>query len=286
MTDIIYNSTSAYPTNHHSKIRIAKLILNKTDIITYSDVSRMIDIIRHHIYNDNLSPKQIQLLYNIEYSDFGMFIKKSLGIKLKTSKEAVNNYYIMNNRNITDDKKIYWKNCEFDFDPFTEPNILGYDLLKKYPFSKSNLSPYETIQRDHMISKLYGWQNNIPAEHIRHPANCEIILSIDNITKNSDSSITYDELLQRINNWGNNIESKELKRTILKSPKSKEHRNNISKAITEWNKNRDSSILHDSLKVMEDLLQSKGIAEASKELGITKRQFRDNLRYRRGKFST
>lgn len=286
MTASIYSSTSVYPEKYHAKIKISKIILNKSDYITYSDIDHMISIIEYHLHEENLSPKQIQLLYNIKYSDFGMFIKKCLGIKLKTCKEALDNYLIKSNKKITDEKILYWNNCNFQFDIYTEPNIPGYHLLDKYQFHKAEQTTLTTsIHRDHMVSKLYGWQNNIPAEHIRHPANCELLLSIDNITKSSDSSITYDELLKRINSWEDNSNIKELKRTILKSPKSKEHRKNISKGVISYYKSRNTNSLSESLTEMEDLLASKGIELASKELGLTRKQFWDNLRYRRRKLS-
>lgn len=52
-----------------------------------------------------------------------------------------------------------------------------------------------------MISIQYGWENNIPAEHISHPANCCLMLSNDNIKKGKNCSITYEQLLEKIKNW-------------------------------------------------------------------------------------
>ena len=233
MTKNIYNPNDLYPTTNYSKIKITKIILNIDRPVRYSDVDFMKSTIQNHI-NDNLSPKQIAELYQIQYSDFGMFIKRCLGIKIKTRKEAARNYFKQASRSITDEKHIYWRECNFAFDPFTEPNIAGYDLLDRYKFEPgcaTKRSPGEVyLHRDHMISKLYGYENNIPSHHISHPANCEIMFAHDNIKKNSASSITYEELLIRIENWNyGNIS--DIKKTIIKQPKSPAHKKAVSEAL-------------------------------------------------------
>ena len=52
-----------------------------------------------------------------------------------------------------------------------------------------------------MLSINYGWTHNIPPEIISHPANCEIILQTKNASKSKKSSITVEELIDKINNW-------------------------------------------------------------------------------------
>ena len=46
-----------------------------------------------------------------------------------------------------------------------------------------------------------GFKQKISPEIISHPANCQILLHIDNNKKKSRSSITYVELLERISIW-------------------------------------------------------------------------------------
>ena len=59
--------------------------------------------------------------------------------------------------------------------------------------------------RDHLLSRRYGFENNIPTWIISHPANCEIIPHNENLSRSSrkegDNLITFEELLKRINNF-------------------------------------------------------------------------------------
>lgn len=267
--------------SNHSLIKHTRIILglDEKQCVLQSDVDNLKQIINDHLHLDNLSPSQIAKKYNIVYSDFGMFITSSLNLRLKTLKESINNYNNQINRSITNEKLIYWKKCNFNFDVYTEPSIKGFDLIKKYNFSSSsNCNLQQTIQRDHMISIKYGYEHNIPPEHISHPANCEILLSIDNNIKNSNCSITYEDLLDRINNWNNSCKLKELKQTILKSPKSEEHKKNLSKSITEWHKNKRHSY---SLEELESMLIDSDIVTVATNLNLSKKQLSDKIRYLR-----
>lgn len=61
--------------------------------------------------------------------------------------------------------------------------------------------------RDHLLSRRYGFDNNIDPAIIAHPANCEIVLHVENVRRawqTSDNQITLEELLERIENWDNN----------------------------------------------------------------------------------
>ena len=61
--------------------------------------------------------------------------------------------------------------------------------------------------RDHLLSRRYGFDNNIATWIISHPANCEIVLHSENVRRawqTSDNQITLEELLERIENWNNN----------------------------------------------------------------------------------
>lgn len=224
----------SYSNQNSSAARIARIILNKRGIITNDDINVMKEHIINFINIENLSPRQIKEKYKIDIiANFTDFVKNVLNIKIKSSKESLINYYTQTNRLMTNEKQIYWRECNFTFDPFSEPNIIGYDLLDKYDFEPRCTNERQTdklyLHRDHMISKLYGYENNIPSDHISHPANCEIMFSHLNIKKNSSSSITYEELLSRINSWNNGDVSK-IKKVIIKQPKSTSHKAKLSKA--------------------------------------------------------
>ena len=186
------------PKNKHAVIKVCKKILNIDDDITVDHVDQLRVIMINHL-NCGMSPADIKNHYLIEYSDFGMFLKKSLGIKLKNIKDAVNNFNKKIGRSITDEKYLYRKKCNFAFDPYSIPDIPGYDKLLKlgiyHPIENPN-----GVCRDHMISVEYGWRNNISPNIISHPCNCQFITNLENIFKNSRCSITIDELMDRIKN--------------------------------------------------------------------------------------
>ena len=84
------------------------------------------------------------------------------------------------------------------------PEEFDFSLIESYGWyspinsDKPNLSG---VSRDHMVSVKYGWENNIDPKIISHPANCRLLLQSENVSKSSNCSITYEELLQRIEAW-------------------------------------------------------------------------------------
>lgn len=77
-------------------------------------------------------------------------------------------------------------------------------LLNQYGvFNTKNNKNTKGCVRDHILSRRYGFDNNIDPEIISHPANCEIVLHSENVkrAKTNDNLITLEELLERIENW-------------------------------------------------------------------------------------
>ncbi len=77
-------------------------------------------------------------------------------------------------------------------------------LLNKYGVFNTRDNKNTTgCVRDHLLSRRYGFDNNIDPEIISHPANCEIVLNSENIrrARTNDNIITLEELLERIENW-------------------------------------------------------------------------------------
>jgi hypothetical protein len=224
------NPEDLYPKTKHAIIKYTALVLNKPQAhITYQDVEKFKEVISHEINNSNLSPNQIAHKFSIQHTNFAMFIKNCLKIQLKDVRTAVRNTKLQMGKTITDGKKLYHKECQFRFNPYSEPRILNFELTKSHkwyhPVTNKN-----GITRDHMLSICDGWRNNIPAEIISHPANCHLLLATDNFKKNAGSSITYDQLLERIEKWDHDNGHQ----SIVLCPKRKEmtdeHRSNISKA--------------------------------------------------------
>ena len=76
------------------------------------------------------------------------------------------------------------------------------ELLTKYGVYNNRTNKNGCV-RDHLLSRRYGYENNIPTWIISHPANCEIVQHTENISratrKEGDDLITLSELLERIN---------------------------------------------------------------------------------------
>ena len=105
-----------------------------------------------------------------------------------------------NNSLITDEKRLYWMKCEFKFSPYSYPAIPGYTLLLEKGLYNNNTN-IDGISRDHMYSIANGWKNKIDPTIISHPANCNLIPQQENRIKWINCSITYQELLERINRF-------------------------------------------------------------------------------------
>ena len=216
------------PKNKHALIRISKIILNTDDCITERHVDEVRAIIKSHL-DSGMSPANIKEHYNINYTDFGMFIKNCLGMKILSCKEAVNNYNKKVGIALTEPKKIYQSKCGFKFNPYSMPEIPGYDKLLELGMYHPNRNP-NGVCRDHIVSVEFGWRNNIDPNIISSPYNCQFITNAENISKNASSWMTIEELVSRIN-------SKYLELTIsniVKLPRTETHKANISKSISKY----------------------------------------------------
>jgi hypothetical protein len=117
------------------------------------------------------------------------------------------NVYKKYNRICDDCRMMYYKYyrplCEFDFNFDDYSEFFNLDLVKRYgwysPTNKGN--NLNGVSRDHLYSVSDGFKSGINPEIIKHPSNCELILHKNNQSKNCKSSITLEELLQRINDW-------------------------------------------------------------------------------------
>lgn len=120
-------------------------------------------------------------------------------------------------------KRITYKNysylCKFKFKIEDFPKEFDKSLISEFGwFDNENTNG---MTRDHMLSISYGWKKDIPPNIMNHPANCELMPYYKNLEKGRISSITYDELLNKINDWDKKY--KYLKGNKIKHPHS--HRN-------------------------------------------------------------
>jgi hypothetical protein len=108
-----------------------------------------------------------------------------------------------NRRKGWDEFYTYKRDCQFSFNLSDFNEEFDFSLVKKYGWYKpknkgDNLGG---ISRDHMISIMDGFEKKISPKIISHPANCKLMIHNDNVRKYRSSSLTIDELLERIDNW-------------------------------------------------------------------------------------
>lgn len=230
------------PLNKHACIKFCRSFLKKEDdyLITFEDYYEVKNSLQNLI-DSGMSPNDIKNKFNLTYTDFGMFLKKSFGVVLRDTKSAVINYYRNVGKLITEDKKLYYKQCKFNFDPFRYDFIPGFNLLKEFGVYHPINNP-NGVCRDHMLSKAFGFTNQVDPKIISHPANCQYLLNIDNIKKNSSSSISLEDLIERIDKWDSQQLS-ELNFKIIVTEKSVEHRNKLSIANKKVWEKRKSGLL-------------------------------------------
>lgn len=96
--------------------------------------------------------------------------------------------------------KIYQLDCKFKFNLKEYPEEFDFSLIKKYGWylPKNRGNNLNGISRDHMYSIKDGFVNNVDPKLISHPANCKLVRQKENSSKWYKSSITLDELKERI----------------------------------------------------------------------------------------
>ena len=110
------------------------------------------------------------------------------------------------NPKFLDIKDAFRNNCAFKFSIKTYPEWFaeGIKLIKELGWystpgsNKNGIKNILGVSRDHIYSISDGFKNNIDPRIISHPANCRLISHKENQRKHSNSSITLEELKERI----------------------------------------------------------------------------------------
>ena len=99
--------------------------------------------------------------------------------------------------------RCYRNSCAFKFALNDYPEEFDFELIKKHGwYSASNRgNNLGGVSRDHMYSVKDGFENNVPAELLAHPANCQLLIHNENVSKHKKSVITLDELKEKIDKW-------------------------------------------------------------------------------------
>ena len=100
----------------------------------------------------------------------------------------------------------YWqyrRACMFRFGLSNYPDEFDFKLIEQYGWysPKNKKDNPNGVTRDHMFSVKRGFDNNVSPDLISHPANCMLMLHLDNVSKGKKCSLTLDELKTRISEW-------------------------------------------------------------------------------------
>lgn len=97
----------------------------------------------------------------------------------------------------------YRADCSFKFSLSDYPDEFDFTLIEQHgwyrPANRGN--NLTGISRDHGVSVKYGFDNNLPAKHLAHPANCVLMQHGKNASKGKNITMSYEELLKRISSW-------------------------------------------------------------------------------------
>ncbi len=130
--------------------------------------------------------------------------KKIINLKLK--RKTCDNYCLTKlkeSKKGSDVKKNYRSKCSFKFSVYLYPDEFDFSILNELGWykAKNRGNNLDGVSRDHMVSVIYGYENNIDPLIIAHPANCRLIKHNENVSKGKKNIISYEELLDRIKNW-------------------------------------------------------------------------------------
>lgn len=190
------------PYTEHYKIYYVKTILGKETSVTNIDFLIAKRRLEYHYYIQKLPASAILKMYNIAYSKFYSHLRTIFKITTRSNSEQTKNYhYRIGTYDNKTEKELYYMQCRFKFGRDVYPRLPGFELVKQYGWYKPSKNKWFGATRDHMVSRNYGWTHKIDPEIIRHPANCQIMLSTDNSSKGEKCTITLEELLDRINHW-------------------------------------------------------------------------------------
>lgn len=91
----------------------------------------------------------------------------------------------------------------FTFNVYDYPDEFNIDLVNEFGwYSPTNKGNNPTgVSKDHMLSVGEGFKLGVNINILSHPANCQLMKQSDNSSKNSNSSITLNELMDKVNKW-------------------------------------------------------------------------------------
>lgn len=105
-------------------------------------------------------------------------------------------------------KDQYYDKCAFKFNIYHYPNIFDLSLIEQHgwyscPGRKrgSGVKNTKGVSRDHKVSRKEAFENSYDPYYISHVMNCDLILHSKNKSKEHRSSMSYEELIIKVNEY-------------------------------------------------------------------------------------
>lgn len=138
-----------------------------------------------------IEPKKKQITYNC---------CQSCGIKTRNRHFCSVDCYKLYHTTKRGKYNNYVIECRFKFNVWDYPEWFNVDLIKQHGIYKASNrgNNLAGISRDHMYSVSQGFANDISPQLISHPANCELMIHKINNKKNTKSSLSLQQLKERI----------------------------------------------------------------------------------------
>lgn len=164
------------------------------------------DIQRH--YDDGLSMRDLQEKFRIssktlhKAKKLGLFTTRDLSSAMKLKlKNDPRDYSDVRQYRLPLEN--YRADCAFKFNLSDYPDEFDFTLIEIYGWykPKNRGDNLNGVSRDHAVSVRYGFDNDLPAEHLAHPAKCVLMQHGENVSKGKKITMSYEELLKRIEEW-------------------------------------------------------------------------------------
>ena len=128
----IKSNSKFLPSTSIAKIKISKLILKKTESVTYNDFNQVKSILEQLYYDEKMSGSDINNLFQLGITNFTSYLSKMFNITLRSVTNSVKNYY--KNLGTYDNKtqkELYYMQCEFKFSGKIYSKLPGFELVKQ-----------------------------------------------------------------------------------------------------------------------------------------------------------
>lgn len=165
-------------------------------------------VFKYFVKIGNRNENDIKGIYKLKCYECGINFD-GYNNKLKFCNKDCRNLNKRKKSNISE-YKAYKSDTNFKFNLSDYPDEFDFSLIREHgwysPSNKNN--NLGGVSRDHMLSVREGFELGIDVKVISHPANCKLMIHNQNISKNKKSSITLEELMERINLFNNKYKNK------------------------------------------------------------------------------